>query len=414
MATIILGGGIIGLSTAFYLSQLEPDLAANRQIHIIDSASSLLLSASAYAGGFLAESWFNPASSSLGALSFRLHAELASRHDGATKWSYMPSKAYSLSTRALNKNWLEDGTSRADAAPQEMLHSDGTPAWFTKQPGGSLEMIDDGCAQINPKQLCEFLIKECESAGVRIHTSCEAVELHKNDEGKICGIKIRKDTEIFEKHCSNIVICAGAWTPNVFKKLFPMSKMKIPITQLAGYSIVVRSPRYSKPILSQTNENQSHAIYATSFSDWQFSPEAFSRISDGKPEIWVGGLNDSELALPHTADGVKGLIDVEKSGELKQAVVKMACQSAHGDDLNSHDLEIVREGLCFRPVSKQGIPILMKVKESTLGVQFQDGDVFIASGHGPWGISLSLGTGLVMAEMMTKRKFSADVSELQV
>jgi glycine/D-amino acid oxidase-like deaminating enzyme len=40
--------------------------------------------------------------------------------------------------------------------------------------------------------------------------------------------------------------------------------------------------------------------------------------------------------------------------------------------------------------------------------------VYIATGHGAWGISQSLGTGLVISEMVNKRKPSADVSELNL
>lgn len=40
------------------------------------------------------------------------------------------------------------------------------------------------------------------------------------------------------------------------------------------------------------------------------------------------------------------------------------------------------------------------------------GKVFVCAGHGPWGISLSLGTGLVLAEMVLGRELSADVSQL--
>ena len=38
--------------------------------------------------------------------------------------------------------------------------------------------------------------------------------------------------------------------------------------------------------------------------------------------------------------------------------------------------------------------------------------VYIAVGHGAWGISQSLGTGLVVSEMIEGKKTSADVSVL--
>jgi len=451
MATIILGGGIIGLSTAYYLSLLEPELAASHQIHIIDSASNLLLSASGYAGGFLAKDWFNPNVSSLGELSFRLHKELADANDGSKNWSYMPSIAYSLAIEARGvggkkvrgEDWLLEGTSRAGVARtnrdgqraiptgdgadrSEMLNVDGTPAWFTKQIGGTLELLDGegGCAQLEPRYLCQWLIEECKANGIKIHMNCVATHVIKGEDGKVKGLKVKKDTEIFDKHCKNIVISAGAWTPRVFKKLFPDSKLRIQIEPLAGYSIVVHSPRYSKPILDPLRHGEnasagvSHAIYCAPTEKWAFAPEAYSRVpGDSKPEIWAGGLNDSAMQLPETADGTPALIDKEKAEELRSAIIAMTGLSQEGDDLTIDDLEIKRESLCFRPISKSGSPVISKVPANVLGHDIEmaeDGGVYIASGHGPWGISLALGTGTVMAEMLTGRKVSVDISRLKL
>ena len=441
MATIILGGGIIGLATAFYLSELEPELAADHKIHIVDSASELLLSASGYAGGFLAKDWFSHPSASLGELSFRLHKELAAKYGGSKEWSYAPSMVYSLAanSRGMSKptggaDWLLEGTSRTDEAPastngarsEEMLNEDGSPAWFSKQKDGTLEELDvsGGCAQIEPKQFCRFLLEKCEERGVQVHTNCTASGVFKNADGKIGGVKVRKDTEIYEKHASRIVVAAGAWTPQVFSKLFPGSRLKIPITPLAGYSIVARSPRLSKPIIDPKrhpegkSEPIAHAVYCGPTSGWGFSPEVFSRIpADGRPELWAGGVNDPELKLPETADAAAALKVREKAEELRSAMIAMTGLSKEGDNLNDNDLDIVREGLCFRPVSRSGVPIISKVREEVLGpdIKFEkDGGVYVASGHGPWGISLSAGTGKVMAEMLLGRKLSADISRLSM
>ena len=44
---------------------------------------------------------------------------------------------------------------------------------------------------------------------------------------------------------------------------------------------------------------------------------------------------------------------------------------------------------------------------------FEDGGgVFVAAGHGPWGIAHSLGTGKVVAELMRGEVPSADISKL--
>lgn len=139
MSTVILGGGIIGLSTAYFLSLTAP----GPTIHIVDSSPTLFTSASGFAGGFLALDWFSSSVASLGALSFRLHRELAERQDGQRRWGYAGNQVYSLSVDergasskgkkkkdAASKDWISSGTSRAQVAPSkgEMINPDGSPA----------------------------------------------------------------------------------------------------------------------------------------------------------------------------------------------------------------------------------------------------------------------------------------------
>lgn len=134
--TVILGAGIIGVSTAYYLAQHQD----GSSIHLVDPSPGLFSSASGYAGGFLARDWFGPWLAALGALSFDEHHRLAQEHGGREKWGYSPATcvSYTASTAASGSqkrgdDWLRDGTSRADAAPimQDSL-SGKTPAWYAQ------------------------------------------------------------------------------------------------------------------------------------------------------------------------------------------------------------------------------------------------------------------------------------------
>src|SRR5277367_4015945 len=91
MTIIILGAGIIGTSTAYYLSQTQ----APSSIHLVEPSSTLFASASGFAGGFLAKDWFSPSVAAVGALSFAEHKRLAEDFGGREKWGYMQSKAVS-------------------------------------------------------------------------------------------------------------------------------------------------------------------------------------------------------------------------------------------------------------------------------------------------------------------------------
>src|ERR1700729_3129679 len=73
-SVVILGAGVIGLSTAYYISTSSQPPA---NIYVLDSSPILFQCASGRAAGFIAKDWFNSSLSELGELSFRLHRELS-------------------------------------------------------------------------------------------------------------------------------------------------------------------------------------------------------------------------------------------------------------------------------------------------------------------------------------------------
>ena len=239
--------------------------------------------------------------------------------------------------------------------------------------------------------------------GVRLHHPVTAVRISRDSAGEMSAVRVRHDSGADHKiPCTRLLIAAGAWSRRVFETLFPSSTLELPISQLAGHSIVVKSPRWNKE-----HETQGcHAVFTTMRSG--FSPEVFSRIGG---EVYVAGLNDPALPLPERATDTK--IDRKSIHELTATAQKLLGK----DRTDVSDLKVIREGLCFRPVTEKGTPILARIPDDELGEGLEtkappDGGVFIAAGHGPWGISHSLGTGKVMAEMMEDQELSADVRRL--
>lgn len=92
---------------------------------------------------------FAPSNASLGALSFKLHKDLASAHNGRKTWGYSSSTGVSLSqvqdseaaVGGSGEDWLADGTSRAQVAGSEGKTGGIGPGWLKKMDGGSLEEI---------------------------------------------------------------------------------------------------------------------------------------------------------------------------------------------------------------------------------------------------------------------------------
>ncbi|KAK0933086.1 hypothetical protein LTR29_015346 [Friedmanniomyces endolithicus] len=146
-STVILGAGIIGCATAYYLSRsgtTKPDT-----IHLVEASPELFASASGKAAGFLASDWFGPPTASLGALSFRLHKKLAEANNGKEEWGYSRSTGASLAEgRQKNRgaqggdsDWLSEGGSRAQtAARHEFVGDKIGPAWLTRREGDEVEM----------------------------------------------------------------------------------------------------------------------------------------------------------------------------------------------------------------------------------------------------------------------------------
>lgn len=239
--------------------------------------------------------------------------------------------------------------------------------------------------------------------GVRLHHPAKALRVSTDESGDLSAVRIEHKSGSQHKiPCTRLLLAAGAWTPSVFEQLFPSSSLQIPISQLAGHSLVVKSPRW-------TNEHEAtgcDAVFTTMRNG--FSPEIFSRIGG---EIYIAGLNDPSIPLPKLATDAK--IDQSSVEELKKVAQRLLGQD--GTDVS--DLEVVREGLCFRPVTDRGVPILCRISDDQLGGRIEtkpgaDGGVFVAAGHGPWGVSHSLGTGKVMAEMLERQPPSAEVSAL--
>lgn len=155
----------------------------------------------------------------------------------------------------------------------------------------------------------------------------------------------------------------------MFQNLFPTAKVKIPISQLAGHSVVVRSPRWA----AEHETSGCHAVFSSDSAG--FSPEVFSRIGS---EIYVAGLNDPSLPLPKLPTDSKP--DPQCIKQLVEVSKRML-----GLESGEDDLQILREGLCFRPVTSRGTPIVTRISDQKLGGGLStrgggEGGVFLSAG----------------------------------
>ena len=157
---------------------------------------------------------------------------------------------------------------------------------------------------------------------------------------------------------------------------------------------MLQSPHWPPPVLDPTDptiKQETHAVFTTD-AESGYSPEIFSRMPDG--HIYLAGLNSSSYPLPTIAN--ERVIDLASIKALKKTAKRLL-----GDDI-----QVVRESVCWRPVARRGVPIVTEL--SNLG----EHGVIVAAGHGPWGISLSLGTGWCVAGMVEERNMDEYVGLL--
>lgn len=96
-STVIIGGGIIGLSTAYYLA-----LAQNRgnNIFIVDISADVVSAASGKSNGVLPDYDFENPIIELAHLSWKLHEKLAQSYNGPMTWGYTKTLRHYLSHRS--------------------------------------------------------------------------------------------------------------------------------------------------------------------------------------------------------------------------------------------------------------------------------------------------------------------------
>ncbi|KAK9478314.1 FAD dependent oxidoreductase-domain-containing protein [Lipomyces japonicus] len=366
-------------------------------------------------------------------------------YGGTKKWGYRPTRAWGVE---MNQNEMNSEKyfslkmerskaikKRIDASigqegrnqsyeSEETLLDDfdeirPPPDWvFCKdiyQIGGSGE-----CSQIIPIKLCQFCLDYCLTAGVEVLYPYQIRSISLNKDKSLSTATLPD----FHAHLdrivdvNNIVIAAGAWSPSVFQDLFPKSLYVLPISSLAGfsttYAISPASITYfdvskNDPRLDTDSVQLTDALFVHASCDARWSPEVFSR-ANGK--IYIAGLNEQGYhpSLSTMGPPIESRqLDVEY--EVIRDQVDDELNLIYDSNLSTNFDEItniatsllgpeivpIKRSVCLRPVTRKGEPIIEVIPPELI-----DGakNVYMAAGHGPWGITLSSGTGKVIAELI--------------
>ncbi len=338
MHVVICGGGVIGCSTAYFLSRRGAEVTVVERTGIANAASGK-------SGGFLALDWCDGQPlQRLARRSFALHAELAAALGGEAAWNYRRMTTYG---------------GHADAR-RDAPGSSGPVAWVSDTVAvGHRLGSSETTAQVHPAAFTKAMMRAAEDHGakLRIGTVTGIVQA----DGTVTGVAVDGETLAAQA----VVIALGPWSILAADWL-PLP----PVYGLKGHSLV----------FATGNDVPAEALFLDyrEASGAASSPEMFPR-SDGT--TYVCGIS-SESPLPVDPAAV-----VPDDG----AIDRLRAISA---DLSPTlaSAEVLAAQACFRPVTRDGMPLIGPIA----GVA----GAYVATGHSVWGILNAPATGEAMAELI--------------
>ena len=398
------GGGIIGCSSAYFLTRHPSYDPAKHKITLLE-ASKIAGGASGKAGGLLAL-WAYP--SNLVPLSYRLHAELAAAHGGKDRWGYRRIHCGQLTANGRTvdhsnshndkpSNGQSISLGKRDKAALGKLNVAGIPKdldWIIPDSAKSYSEMGtpDNTAQVHPYQFTTSMARLAEDKGVEIILG-SVTDINRSG-GVVKSVTYEdKDTfETFTIPATDVIISAGPWTKSIFPPA-PISAMRAhsvtiksssPISAYALFTDISLPPNFGRKD-TFVKSTGSHAIQAT--------PEIYARPGD---EAYACGEGDTLVPLPKTT------ADVETDQSRCQDIIDYI--STISDELR--DGEITVRQACYLP-NVQGASRGPLIGET--GVK----GLLMATGHTCWGIQNGPGTGKLISEFVFDGKArSANIGSL--
>jgi len=355
---VIVGGGIIGCTTAYYLSHHPSFRRGIDEITILEaSTTGVAQGASGKAAGLIAK-WAYP--TELVDISFPEHARLAELHNGAERWGWRYVNCGKWEGRG------EDNPSPARTSLEETGESDPERRegklpddlrWVKESLTDSYSPIsgDGDSAQVHPYLFTTSMLELAQSKGAKLRLGAIAAAIAFDMEN-VTGVHYQSRTAPMQFiPATHVILCAGPWTPTILPS--------VPIKATRAHSIVIHP---------QPGVHISPYALFTRISlpgktdDGLASPEIGARPNN---EVYASGPEDKS-PLPYFVDDAK--VDDAACEAIFQQVAAISPELRAGT--------VVKKQACFLPtVKKRGLggPIVGPAPRMAKGY-------YIAAGHTCW------------------------------
>lgn len=387
---IIVGGGIIGCTTAYYLSR-HPSFRSRTTVTLLEaSRHGVAQGASGKAGGLVAR-WAYP--KELVDVSFDEHVKLAKEHNGVERWGWRYLACGSWEGRGgLASEGIANASSVGKGGSKKSLEKTLGLGAGSKGPGTTRRkrrlpedllwveedltdsyspMAGDGeTAQVHPYLFTTSMLELAKAEGVTF-VKGKASSIVQAD-GKVTGVEYLDShtQETVTLPATHVILAAGAWSPSLLPAL--------PIIGTRAHSVTIR-PKPATTIapymlFTEISLPTAKGRFKT------VTPEIYARPDN---EVYACGPGD-DSPLPETVDDV--VVDTAACDGIYMHV------SSISPDLQAGTVE--RRQACFLPsVSVRGGPIVGEVRGRAKGL-------IIATGHTCWGICNAPGTARAISELV--------------
>ncbi|KAI9843784.1 MAG: hypothetical protein M1838_002471 [Thelocarpon superellum] len=388
---VIIGGGIIGCCTAYYLTRHPAYDPTLHHITVLE-ASKIAGGSSGRAGGLLAL-WAYP--SCLVPLSYGLHAELAQEHGGEERWGYRRLHCGQLVAKArprarnLTKGYAGGGASvslqKRDKETLSTRQAAGLPAdldWVVAKSVEEYEAMGDPdtTAQVHPFQFTTSMAALATEKGAHIHLGSVTDIVVENGAVRSVAYRDQQTSKLHTIPASTVVLSAGPWT----QRIWPAA----PISALRAHSVTIRPSRPVSAYALFTEIEEPGSKRGT-----RATPEIYARPQD---EVYACGEGDVEVPLPASTDLVQ--VDERRCQKIIDQVSSISDELGNGEVL-------VRQA-CYLPNVEGAVRGPLVGETGVAGL-------LMAAGHTCWGIQNGPGTGKLMSEFVFDgRAKSADIASL--
>ncbi|OAG19226.1 FAD dependent oxidoreductase [Alternaria alternata] len=389
---VIIGGGIIGSTTAYFLSH-HPNFNKERDSITLLEATKIAGGASGKAGGLLAL-WAYP--NCIVPLSYKLHQELAEKHGGAERWGYRAVHCgqvdmYGVLAKSKGAKDGTNGKSKEDSVSLQkrtqkaigLLRAAGVPKdldWVAADGMKAYEEMGTPLttAQVHPYHFTTSMAQLAEEKSVKIvYGSATNIE-QENGAVKSVSYKSKESGEEQKLDADTIILTAGPWTRTVWKPS--------PISALRAHSVTIRP---SRPVSAYALFTSIDMPRGNGKRGETVTPEIYARPNQ---EVYACGEGDHLVPLPTSTDLVQ--CDESRCQEIVEQV------SAISEELR--DGEVTARQACYLPnVSRGSGPLIGKTSVKGL---------LMGAGHTCWGIQNGPATGKLLSEFV----WDGDVKSAQI